>query len=124
MFKKIVAILLSGALVWGGLATQVSAAMIETGDVLSLDARQDRIATVQAQLARDDVQRAMMELGVDPQEAWHRVASLSDQELLLLEEELDSLPAGGNGFWALLGVVFVILIILELVGAINIFNKA
>lgn len=124
MFKKIVAILLSGALVWGGLATQVSAAMIETGDVLSLDARQDRIATVQAQLARDDVQRAMMELGVNPQEAWHRVASLSDHELLLLEEELDSLPAGGNGFWALLGVVFVVLLILELVGAINIFTRA
>jgi hypothetical protein len=124
MFKKIVAILLSGALVWGGLAAQVSAAMIETGDVLSIDARQDRITTVQAQLARDDVQRAMMELGVDPQEARHRVASLSDQELLLLEEELESLPAGGDGFFALLGVVFVVLLILELVGVTNIFTRA
>lgn len=122
MCNRLFATVLSGLLLWAGLASQASAAMIGTDDVLALDARQDRIAAIQSQLARDDIQRAMTEMGVDPIEAQLRVASLSDEELLVLENELDSLPAGGDGFFALVGVVFVVLLILEIVGVTNIFN--
>jgi hypothetical protein len=123
MLYKTFAAMLSGLLVWASLVSQVSAAIIEAGDVLSVDARQVRIEWIQTELARDEVQRAMTNLGVDPLEAQNRVASLSDQELVELQQQLHTLPAGGDSFFALVGVVFVILIILELVGVINIFNK-
>ena len=77
---------------------------------------------IQAQMAREDVQKAMTEMGVDPAEAQLRVASLSDQELLTLEQELETLPAGGS-FFAVVGIVFVVLLILELVGVTNIFTS-
>lgn len=122
MFRKTLALVLSVALVFGGLAGPASAAIIGTQDALSQDARQAQIAEVQRNLARDDVQRAMMAMGVDPQQAQLRVASLSDSELGRLQSELDSLPAGGS-FLALVGAVFVVLLILELTGVINIFHK-
>lgn len=122
MFRKTLALVLSVALVFGGLAGPASAAVIGTQDALSQDARQAQIAEVQRNLARDDVQRAMMAMGVDPQQAQLRVASLSDSELGRLQSELDSLPAGGS-FLALVGAVFVVLLILELTGVINIFHK-
>lgn len=123
MFKQLTAIMLSGLLVWAGLTAEVSAAIIETSEVLTIEARDDRIDEIQAKLAREDVQTALTQLGVDPAQAQQRVTSLSDQELVMLERELETLPAGGE-FFAVVGVVFVVLIILELVGVTNIFTRA
>lgn len=123
MIKKTFAIVLSGMLVWGGLVSTAAAAIIDTNDMISMETRQSRVDHLQAELARDDVQQAMTKLGVDPIEAQQRVDSLSDEELVMLEQQIDSLPAGGD-FFALVGVVFVVLIILELVGVTNIFTKA
>jgi hypothetical protein len=51
-----------------------------------------------------------------------RVASLDDSELAALARQMQDAPAGGDVF-ALIGVVFVVLLILELVGVIDIFKK-
>lgn len=122
MFKKTISLALSVALVFCGMVAPASAAVIGTQDALSLDARQVQIADIQRDLSRDDVQQAMIAMGVDPQQAHLRVASLSDLELGQLQSQLDSLPAGGE-FLALVGAVFVVLLILELTGIINIFHK-
>jgi hypothetical protein len=61
-------------------------------------------------------------LGVDPAAASERVASLSDEELASVAGKLDALPAGGD-FFAVVGIVFVVLLILELTGVIHIFKK-
>ena len=122
MFKRTTLMLMSALLIWSGTIAQASASMIQTQDVLALDARQERIAEIRDQLNRNEVQRAMVELGVDPSQAALRVASMNDQELLTLEQQLDTLPAGG-GFFGVVGLVFVVLLILELVGATNIFTK-
>jgi hypothetical protein len=86
-----------------------------------LDTHQGRVVAVQAALARDNVQQAMVALGVDPVDARQRVASLSAQELTQLEGQLETLPAGG--ILGLIGAVFVVLLILELTGVIDIFKK-
>jgi hypothetical protein len=62
-------------------------------------------------------------LGVDPVAATGRVASLSDQELSRVSGQIDQLPAGGD-ILAVIGIVFVVLLILELTGVIDIFKKA
>jgi hypothetical protein len=82
-----------------------------------------RIADIQSDLARDEVRHALITLGVDPQQAQARVSSLSDTELNQLAGELETLPAGGDVL-ALIGAVFVVLLILELTGVINIFGGA
>jgi hypothetical protein len=65
----------------------------------------------------------MIDMGVDPAQALLRVSSLSDQELAQLDEQIDTLPAGGDSVLAIIGIVFIVLLILELTGVINIFNK-
>jgi hypothetical protein len=123
MMKKAVSLLLVACVLLGGISSQAVAAVVSTQQAMSLEQRQSTIDHIQASLQRDDVQQAMVEMGVDPQEALLRVDSLSDQELAELNSEIDSLPAGGDGVLALIGAVFVILLILELTGVINIFNK-
>ncbi len=120
--NRLLALALSTLLIWGGVSTSAAAAVIGTRDALVLEQRGQRLAAVQAQLARDDVQQAMIRLGVDPAEAGMRVAALSEPELAQLQGQLDQLPAGGS-ILALIGAVFVVLLILEVTGVINIFNK-
>jgi hypothetical protein len=124
MFRKIIALTLVATLIWAGFSLPASAAVISTQQVMAIETRDAQISELQAKLARDDVRQALVELGVDPQQAHARVASLSEQELAQLGGQLDSLPAGGNGALALVGAVFVVLMILEFTGVIDIFKRA
>ena len=73
-------------------------------------------------LAQSEVTKELERLGVDPDQTSARIAALSDQELQLLAHDLEELPAGG--LLATIGVVFIVLLILELVGVIDIFKKS
>jgi hypothetical protein len=123
MFRKTISLLLSTALVLSGVAAPASAAVIGTQEALAVDARQSQIADIQSTLSRDDVRQAMIAMGVQPEQAQLRVSSLSDAELARLQSGLDSLPAGGDSILAVLGILFVVLLVLELTGVINIFHK-
>jgi hypothetical protein len=80
------------------------------------------LSTVTSALARDQVRAEMLALGVDPAAVDARVARLTDAELRSLAERMDTLPAGGDAL-AVIGIVFLVLIILEVVGVIDIFKK-
>ncbi|HKX57683.1 MAG TPA: PA2779 family protein [Xanthomonadales bacterium] len=123
MTRKIVSLILSVSLLFVGFTGQVAAAVVGTQQAMSIEQRQGSIDHIQNQLQRADVQQAMIEMGVDPEQALLRVASLSDQELVQLNEQIDTLPAGGDSVLAIIGIVFLVLLILELTGLINIFNK-
>ena len=60
------------------------------------------------------------QLGLDLVEG--RLDALSDAELATLAGQIGEAPAGGDAL-AVIGIVFVVLIILELVGVIDIFKK-
>ncbi len=121
MYRKPLAIVLSAVLIWSGLVTSATAAVIGTRDAVSMQTHQQRVAEVQAGLARADVRQAMVDMGVDPLQAQMRVASLNEQELAQLQGHLDTLPAGG--ILEIIGLVFVVLLILELTGVTDIFKK-
>jgi hypothetical protein len=54
--------------------------------------------------------------------ATQRAAALSESELRLIQNKINSLPAG-QGALEVIGIVFLVLLILELVGVTNIFNR-
>jgi hypothetical protein len=122
MRKKLIALALSGSLVCAGFSSGVAAAVIDTQQAATMDFREQRLAGVNATLAREDVRKAMIGLGVDPVEAQQRVASLSDAELTRLEGQLQQLPAGGTAL-GLVGAVFLVLLLLEITGVVDIFKK-
>ena len=89
---------------------------------MQLDQRGELVSRIQAQLARDDVRAQFLARGVSPAEVDARIGALSTEELQMLSLHLDDLPAGGSVL-AVIGVVFVVLLILELVGVTNVFTK-
>lgn len=122
LMKKLVFMLATAAMLSVGFVAQVQASIITTQEAMSLEARESRVAEVQALMARDDVRDAMVRLGADPAEATLRVASLSDAELMQVHGQLEQLPAGG-GALAVIGIVFLVLLILDLTGVISIFRR-
>lgn len=104
------------------LTLPANAAVLSTGDYLAHGARQADMETVASALARDDVRSYLVRMGVDPEDALARVAQLPDEDVARIANQMEDLPAGGSVL-ALIGAVFVVLLILELTGVINIFGK-
>ena len=74
-------------------------------------------------LAREDVRKKLISLGVDAAYADRRIAALTDYELSHIQQKIGDLPAGGSSALAVLGAVFLVLLVLELVGVTNVFSK-
>jgi hypothetical protein len=73
-------------------------------------------------LAREDVRAALTAQGLDPEEVQARVASLTDAEIQQIADQLDQLPAGGDGLGVVIAVLLIILLvilILKLAGHIR-----
>ena len=120
--KKMVAMLLILSMSLLGLPAASLAAPIGTDTLVQLEQRGELLSRIQTQLARDDVRAQFLQHGVSPTEVDARIAALSTEELQMLSMQLDELPAGGS-LLAVVGVVFVVLLILELVGVTNVFTK-
>lgn len=102
--------------------TVARADVIGAEEYLSSIDRRAMIDSVTETLAREDLRLALKQHGVDPALAAERVAALNDDELMLLHEKLEDLPAGGS-LLATLGIAAIVILILELIGAIDIFKK-
>lgn len=98
------------------------AAVIDTQTILSYHQSKSIQIEFQNILAREDVREQLIALGVNPDDANLRIAALTDQELNLLQQHIKDLPVGANAL-AVLGAVFLVLLVLELVGVTNIFSK-
>lgn len=97
------------------------AAVIDTQAILSQQNNSTQVE-LQKLLAREDVRQQLIAYGVDPEDADHRIAALTNHELNQLQQHIDELPAGSDAL-AVLGIIFLVLIVLELVGVTNIFSK-
>jgi hypothetical protein len=98
------------------------AEIVDTPVVLSAASRTAQLDKLEATLQRADVAAQLEQFGVGADAVQQRLQAMTDAELQAFAQRLDQAPAGGDGF-ALVGVVFVVLIILELVGVIDIFKK-
>ncbi len=79
-------------------------------------------AELETLINREDIRNQLTALGVNPDDAAERIASLTPAELTKLQENIDELPAGANVL-AILGGLLLVLIILELLGVTNVFTK-
>lgn len=100
------------------------AGMVTTDQVLDAAALAETREQVFDFLARDDVRQQMEALGVDPDEAASRAASMTDAEVTQLAGQIEQLPAGQDALGAILGaalLIFLILLITDILGLTNIF---
>jgi hypothetical protein len=104
-----------------GFAPWANAGIIGSSEFLDVEDRAERIADIEIFLARADVAAQLESFGVSPGMVMERVDDLSDQELLELQGAISEQVAGGDVI-AVLGVIFVVLLVLELLGVTNVFN--
>ena len=98
------------------------AGLIGTDEIISTDTRKQQMTEIQDVLARDDVKKQMLDLGVNPTHVQERIHALSDTELAQLSAGIQDLPAGGDAI-AVIGILFLVLLILEILGVTNVFTK-
>lgn len=120
-FLHAVAVLVIITFASATLVVPAHASLVGTQTVMMESERAETVARVQAALDREAVQSQLVALGVDPADAKARIAALTDAELQRLDGRLAELPAGA-GVLEVVGIVFVVLLILEIVGVINIFS--
>jgi hypothetical protein len=104
-----------------GMAGAASAAIVDTAAMVGTDRTTD-LQAVRSQLERADVRAKLEAMGVDAAAVDRRVAGLNDRELHRLATDMRNAPAGGDVVW-IVGAVFIVLLVLELVGVIDIFKK-
>ncbi|MFZ5653612.1 MAG: PA2779 family protein [Pseudomonadota bacterium] len=97
-----------------------AAAMMGTAEFAPAE-RAGQLQRIDGFLAQQQVRDLLERQGVDPADARARVAALSDAELAMISERLDELPAGA-GALAVIGAVFLVLVIFEIVGVTNVFK--
>jgi len=101
-------------------SAQAATGLISSQEALALE-RSGSMSEVQAWLQRDDVAAELVAMGVSPALAQARVASLSPEEIDAMAHRLDEMPAGA-GVIEVLGITFLVLIVLDLIGVINVFG--
>lgn len=103
----------------------VNAKMVGTDQVISQSTvSADREKVIQF-VERSDVQQQMQSLGVDPDEAKQRVATLSDSEIQKLAGKIDEMPAGEGAVGAVVGaivLIFVLLLITDILCLTNVYD--
>lgn len=119
--KRLAWYLFLGQFALAAFPTSAWAGFVGTHEAVEMELRQDRVAQVQRTLDRSDVRQRLISLGVDPQHAKARVAALTEAELARFEQELSAGKAG-SGVIEVVGIVFVVLLVLELVGVTDIFK--
>lgn len=114
--------LVTAALLISAPLVPVQAAIVSTEEAMAIasaDASANRIASA---LVREDVRRALTDMGVDPNLALERVNALTPAELAALDGQIQDLPAGGS-LLGVLGIVLIVLIVLDLVGVTDVFSQ-
>jgi len=115
--NRLISGLLVACLSMGVLSPPALAGMIATTEGAAPGAR-DRVAQA---LARADVQTRLEAYGVDPAQVQARVDALSEAEVAQLAGQLDTLPAGGDGFIGAVVFVFLLLLVTDILGLTKIF---
>ena len=103
----------------------VQASLVGTADILTAKENADARQKVMRFLDREDVVKHLNALGVAKEEARSRVKTMTADEINLLSNHIDQMPAGGNALGFIVGVAFVafvVLIITDIIGVTDIFT--
>ena len=122
-FRRTCVAIVSLSLLSLGVQAPAAAGVVGTSEAITATRSDSARATVDAVIARDDVRARFAELGVDAAAVEGRLAALSDSEIQTLADRMGEAPAGGDAL-AVIGIVFLVLVILEFTGVIDIFKKA
>ena len=123
--KRVVAVAMAMLMAMTSMPIGIANAEMVTTDTViqNYNSTEDRTQVMDFML-REDVQQQLTTLGVDPEEAARRVASLSDEEIQGIAGRLEELPAGEGGVGPIVGaivIIFLVLLVTDLLGLTDVF---
>lgn len=121
--QRFTATVLAACILAVGTVPTAQAGVVGTKAVAALQS--PSMGPVQARLHglfdRDDAIQALQERGVDRDAAKARIAALSDADAAELAARIDDAPAGGVNALVVVGAVFLVLVVTDLLGMTRIF---
>ena len=118
MFVQLAAVAVMSA----GFVPPAAAGTIGTQQMIDSENRHATFSRMELLLAEENVAEKLISYGVQPQHVLARMENMTNDELMALEGQIDEQVAGG-GALGVIGAVFLVLLILELVGITDIFKK-
>lgn len=98
-----------------------TAGIVGTEQMVAQETRSHTLDRIDTVLAGEAVGSQLEAWGVAPEMVRERMAAMSDVELQQLATSMETDPAGG--VLVVIGIVFVVLLILEITGVTNVFNR-
>ncbi len=123
--KPITCLLVLALAVFCNVWSPAQAALVTTNEIIKQSENTAAREKVNLFLEREDVRQQMITMGVDPDLAKTRVASLTGQEIAQIADQIDQLPAGGDAISTLLVIgliVFIVLLITDILGFTDVFG--
>ncbi len=120
-FKPVTHLIIVSFVFLNSFSPAVHAEMVGTQSLIEDANHQANRERLRSFYDRKDVQTALQRHGISASEAKARIASLTDREVQVLGKRIDQMPAGAGGLEVAL-ILFLVLIVLELTGVINIFS--
>ena len=119
--SRFIASILISSILFISVQPTVSASLVSTSEIVAeQQSNIERDTLIQA-FERDDVQAILVSKGVDIEMAKLRVASMTDQEIKVLNEKMDALPAGSSAVGTI-GFILVVLLITDLIGWTDVYS--
>lgn len=110
------------ALTTASLPAPVMADLIDTQTLAAQAEVQTQRDALRLLVARDDVRAALAERGVSAADLDARINQLTPAELLQIQQQMDALPAGSGAVSLILSVIL-IFVLLDLLGATDVFPR-
>ncbi|MES3006804.1 MAG: PA2779 family protein [Pseudomonadota bacterium] len=111
------------ALSAAGIHAPVMAAPIATAEIAMQAELQMQRDDVRSMMARADVRDAMLGYGISASDIDTRINNLTESELLQIQNQLAGLPAGGNGVVGVVLAIILIFVLLDVLGATDVFPR-
>ena len=121
-FRLNVVRIVSVALVSMGCMQASYAGIVSTQAAIDAETRAATLSKLEAILIQDAVGQQLQAFGVDADHISQRLQGMTTVELVNLENRIGSEIAGGDAL-AVIGTVFLVLLILELVGVTDVFKS-
>jgi L-fucose isomerase-like protein len=123
ILKRFLSLFVAASILFTGMVQTAQAAMVSSAQVAQATGvnkvEQDR-ERIMATLSRADVQEELVKRGVNPTEVKDRVAALTDEEVSLMAEQIDSAPAGGSIVGAIV-LIFLVLLVTDILGLTKVY---
>jgi len=100
----------------------LQAAMVDNDQLLAQTQHEITKQQVLSNLDRGDVQDKLVAMGVNIDDAKHRINQMNDQELAQIAQDFEQMPAGGTGVIGALLVIFIVLVVTDMLGATDVFG--